>query len=146
MADQPAVLLFDGTCGFCARSVQFILGRERRRRTLHFASLQSSVGSEVKRHHPELETIDSVIWYEPGDAGGDAQLLVRSAAVLRVLHYLGGGWSVLARLGAIVPAVVRDWLYDFVARHRHQIIRGGPACLLPTAEQRARFIEWESAA
>ena len=104
MSEQPALLLFDGTCGFCAESVQFVLSREKRRRTLRFASLQSSPGAEVRERHPELEGVDSVIWLEAGSAGQPERVFVRSAAVFRVLHYLGGVWTVLAWVGAIVPA------------------------------------------
>jgi predicted DCC family thiol-disulfide oxidoreductase YuxK len=103
------------------------------------------MGATVRRAHPELDRIDSVVWLEPAAAGGTDRVLVRSAAVLRVLHYLGGIWSVLGTIGALVPAVLRDWVYDFVARHRHKIIRADASCLLPTPEQRERFIEWETA-
>jgi len=142
MSEQPALLLFDGTCGFCAESVQFVLEREKRRRTLRFASLQSSPGAEVRERHPELEGVDSVIWVEAGVAGQPERVFVRSAAVFRVLRYLGGVWTGLAVVGAIVPAFARDAVYDWVARHRHQLIRRGKACLLPTPEQRERFVDW----
>ena len=139
--DTAAILLFDGTCGFCARNVQFVLERERRRQTLRFASLQSATGADVRRRHPELERVDSVIWVEPGAADKAEEVYVRSAAVLRVLRYLGGVWSVLAAIAAIVPAFIRDWVYDVVARHRHRIISGDASCLLPSPGQRARFID-----
>lgn len=142
MTDQPALLLFDGTCGFCAESVQFVLQREKRRRTLRFAALQSQSGTEVRERHPELDRIDSVIWVEPAGDGRGEHVYVRSAAVLRVLHYLGGFWTVAAWAAAIVPRFVRDAVYDFVARHRHRLIRRGKACLLPTPEQRERFVDW----
>src|SRR4051812_7086526 len=66
MKDEPPLLLFDGTCGFCAQSVQFVLRHERRRQTLRFASLQSHSGTEVRERHPELIHVDSVIWLEAG--------------------------------------------------------------------------------
>jgi predicted DCC family thiol-disulfide oxidoreductase YuxK len=141
MGAQPTVLLYDGTCGFCARNIQFVLHRERGRHTLHFASLQSPVGAEVRARHPDLAAVDSVFWLEPADGDRPERVLVRSAAVLRVLTYLGGMWGALARLGALVPRSLRDAVYDFVARHRHQIIRADPSCLLPTPEQRARFLD-----
>ncbi len=141
---MSAILLFDGTCGFCAANVQFVLQRERRRRTLRFAALQSETGLGIRRRHPELENVDSVIWIEPGPQGETETVFVRSAAVFRVLRYLGGKWAVLATIGSLVPRVLRDWVYDLVARHRHKIIRGDTSCLLPTPEQRARFIEWEA--
>jgi predicted DCC family thiol-disulfide oxidoreductase YuxK len=138
---QP-LLLFDGTCGFCARSVQFVLHRERRRTTLRFASLDSPTGVAIQARHPELAGVDSVFWVEPRDAAGRDRVYGRSDAVLRVMHYLGGAWSVLAAIGALVPRFVRDPVYDLVARHRHEI--GAASCLVPTAEQRDRFLDWES--
>ncbi|HEY0783446.1 MAG TPA: DCC1-like thiol-disulfide oxidoreductase family protein [Thermoanaerobaculia bacterium] len=138
MSDRPAMLLYDGTCGFCSQSVQFVLRHERRDRTLRFASLQSETGEEVRRNHPEIATIDSLLWYEPDASGGT--LLCKSRAVLRVLRYLGGPWRGLGAVAAIVPRPLLDVGYDFIARHRHQLVRGAPACLLPSPEQRPRFL------
>jgi len=145
MIETGALLLFDGTCGFCARSVQFVLQREHRRRTLRFASLDSSIGREVRAQYPELDGVDSVVWIEAGDSPRDYRLFVRSEAVFRVLKYLGGIWTALAVAGAIVPKAFRDRVYDFIARHRHKIIpREAESCLLPSPDQRARFIDWGS--
>jgi predicted DCC family thiol-disulfide oxidoreductase YuxK len=144
MIEPGPLLLFDGTCGFCARSVQFVLQREHRRRTLRFAALDSSIGREVRAQYPELDGVDSVVWVDAGSSQTDYRLHVRSEAVFRVLKYLGGVWTAVAVAGAIVPRSVRDWVYDFVARHRHKIIpREAESCLLPSPEQRARFIDWE---
>jgi predicted DCC family thiol-disulfide oxidoreductase YuxK len=140
MSERTALLLYDGTCGFCARTVQFVLRRERKRRTLQFASLQSATGREIRGRHPELNDVDSVIWYESGASAGDERLLVRSAAALRVLEYLGGGWRALGWL-VVVPRPVRDRVYDFIARHRHRILPGGESCLVPSPEQRSRFVD-----
>jgi predicted DCC family thiol-disulfide oxidoreductase YuxK len=145
MNDRSALLLYDGTCGFCAQSVQFVLRHERQRRTLRFAALQSEPGTAVRERHPELDRVDSVIWLEPGDGPQNERVYVRSAAVLRVLRYLGGVWTALAWLGGLVPSVVRDALYDFIARNRQKLVRGGASCLLPTIEQRARFVDLQAA-
>ena len=68
MTTDAPVLLYDGTCGFCNASVQFIIARDRRR-TMKFAPLQSDVGLQVIGRHPELEGVDSVVYV---DAIGDA--------------------------------------------------------------------------
>jgi predicted DCC family thiol-disulfide oxidoreductase YuxK len=143
MSDRPALLLYDGSCGFCARSVQFVLRHESARRTLCFAALESEVGLEVRARHPAIEGVDSVVWLDSPDATNTEAVLVRSAAVLRVLNYLGGAWRMVAALAAVVPRSVADAAYDFIARHRHKLTRGNPACLLPTPEQRSRFIDWD---
>ena len=141
MDDRSPILLYDGSCGFCARSVQFVLDHERERRFLRFTSLQSNIGDALRQRDDALAAIDSVIWYEPGDRADTGTVVVRSAAVLRVLRYLGGGWSALAAVASILPRPVRDWVYDLVARYRSRLIRRSPSCLAPTPEQRSRFLD-----
>ena len=138
MASDRPVLLYDGTCGFCAESVQLVL-RHDRQGTLRFAALDSPFGRAVLARHPELARVDSVVWCEPATDGAGERLLTRSSAALRVARYLGGPWR-LATAAGLIPRFLRDPLYDLVARHRHQLARGGPHCLVPTPDQRARFL------
>lgn len=140
-AEAP-ILLYDGTCGFCARSVQFVLRHEGATRTLRFATLEGPMGREVYGRQPELRSVDSVIWYAPATAGRDERVLVRSDVTLELANYLGGVWRVIGRLGRLVPRPIRDAAYDVVARHRHRIV-GRPVCVVPTPEQRARFVDPE---
>jgi len=135
---QSPLLLYDGTCGFCAASVQLVL-RHDRRGTLRFAALQGITGQEILARHPELAAVDSVVWVD--DPGGPGeQLATRSGAALRTARYLGGAWH-LMRLGWIVPRPIRDALYDLVARHRHKLPFRADACALPAPEVRERFLE-----
>ena len=137
------LLLYDGACGFCAASVAFML-RHERQHTLRFATLQGTVGSEIRRRHPHLEGVDSMIWVDPGPAGHQETVFVRSAAALRAARYLGGAWRVLA-LGNLLPARLRDRLYDWIARHRHTLSAGGPRCFVQTTDQASRFLDREAA-
>lgn len=135
------LLLYDGTCGFCASSVQWVL-RHDRRGTLRFAPLQGETARPILARHPELASVDSVVWVEWSPEAREARevVLVRSEAAMAVGRYLGGPWSVVARLGALVPGPIRDWTYDLIARHRHKLTRNGPECLVPTAEEKERFL------
>ena len=135
------VLLYDGTCGFCAGSVQFVL-RHDRRRTLRFASLQGEFAAAVRARHPAIERADSVVWFEPAGARGPERVLVRSDAALQVARYLGG-WYTLARVATLLPRTLRDRTYDLIARHRHRLGGGGPSCLVPSPEARGRFLDLE---
>ncbi|MCC6245359.1 MAG: DUF393 domain-containing protein [Gemmatimonadaceae bacterium] len=144
---RTPVLLYDGECGLCARSVQFVLTHERPtsnadREThsgaLRFAPLQGRFATEVRRVHPLLHSIDSVVWFVPDDGAG-SQLLVHSDATLAIFSYLGGMGRVLAGIGRMVPKPLRDALYRRVARRRHSLFAA--ACLLPTPAQRARFVD-----
>lgn len=77
-----------------------------------------------------------MVWRE-----GD-RVLVRSDAVIAAARYLGGVWGALAGMGALIPRPIRDRCYRAIATHRHRL--GGPACVIPTPEQRTRFLEVEA--
>jgi predicted DCC family thiol-disulfide oxidoreductase YuxK len=131
------VLLYDGTCGFCTESVQTVLRHDRRGK-MRFAALQGEFGRAVLARHPELQSIDSMILVEQA-ADGTERIAVKSDSALRIASHLGGIWRVML-LGRLVPRVVRDALYDFIARHRHQIKRSRQECLVPTPEFQSRFL------
>ena len=135
-AETP-VLLYDGACGLCASSVQFIL-RHERRHELRFAPLQGALAADVRQRHPRLEGLDSMVWVEP--APGGSRVFVRSSAALRAALYMGGPWRLLGRLGLLVPKRLRDGVYDFIARHRHRMF-GDDVCFLPPPDVRQRFVE-----
>ena len=138
MSGAGPVLLYDGTCGFCADSVQLVL-RHDRRGALQFAALDGDYGRQVRARHPELSGVDSIVWVDP-PGGGPERVLVRSDAALRVARYLGGPFH-LARRAAVLPRRVRDAAYALVARHRHRLTTGGPRCLIPPPAVRARFLD-----
>lgn len=141
VAGRLPVLLYDGSCGLCARSVQFILQRERGSHALQFATLEGPTGAAARRARPDLARVDSVFWVEPSADQSAPRVLVRSDAVLAVMTHLGGGWRVLAKVGRIVPRISRDALYRIVARFRYRVFGREQSCLLPTPEQRARFLD-----
>lgn len=137
-ANNP-VMLYDGVCGLCNRTVQIILDRDRRG-TMRFAALQSDYGKAVKARHPSLENIDSVVLLERSAQGREEQVYVRSSAALRVASYLGGAWRLLL-IFRIVPSPVRDFFYDLIARYRYKIFGKHDACMMPSADVRSRFLD-----
>jgi predicted DCC family thiol-disulfide oxidoreductase YuxK len=131
------VLLYDGSCGMCSESVQIVLKHDRRG-TLRFAALQGEFGVRIIARHPELRSVDSMIWVEQDESGAE-RVVIRSTAALRIAAYLGGIWRV-ALIGYVLPTPVRDGLYNFIARHRHQIMGSRDACVVVAPEHRSRFL------
>ena len=126
------MLVYDGSCGFCSRSVQFIL-RHERRHDLRFVPRDSLRPGITPPFH--LEAVESMLWID-----GD-HVATESSAVLKAAAYLGGFWSALATMGSLVPASLRNWAYRLIARNRRRLSSAATTCLVPTAEQRARFLE-----
>lgn len=131
--DAGPIVLYDGVCGLCNRSVQLILRNDRRGR-FRFAALQSDVGKALLRRHglPE-DALDTVVLVEGGRA------YRKSRAALRIARRMDAPWPALWPL-VVVPRPVADFLYDRVAKHRYQVFGKTEACMLPPPEVRARFL------
>jgi predicted DCC family thiol-disulfide oxidoreductase YuxK len=132
------VLLYDGLCGFCDGTVQFVLARDRKG-AIRFATLQGDHGRAVLARHGELKGVDSLVLVDDRGVEGE-RVLVRSEAILWLARYLGGGWRVL-NLIRILPQSLRDALYDVFARYRYRLFGRYESCALPDEAQRARFID-----
>lgn len=136
-AENPAtaiapLLVYDGDCGFCARSIQFIL-RHERQHDLLFVTRESPLGKDLRRKF-HLEAVESLLWIEDGKAA------IESNATLNAAKYIGGIWAMLAAIGSLVPAPLRNWAYRLIARNRRRLSSRMESCLVPTTEQRARFL------
>ncbi|MEO6600828.1 MAG: DCC1-like thiol-disulfide oxidoreductase family protein [Polyangiaceae bacterium] len=129
------VLLYDGGCGVCSESVQWILGHERQQ-GLRFLPLEAPLGGELRELAGIDAALDSVLWVELRN--GVVHADVRSEALLRVLAYVGGPWGLLTVL-RFVPRFIRDVGYRAFAKIRYRI--RDRSCLVPTLEQRRRFLE-----
>ena len=134
---DTALVLFDGDCHLCNGFVQFVIGRDPRRR-IRFAPLQGKAG----RHACEMVGLDLPEGADPDTIividGGRG--LVRSDAVLAIIARLPFPWALLS-VGRWVPRPIRDALYRWVARNRHRWFGRRSTCLLPGPEIRDRFLE-----
>jgi len=133
LQDGP-ILLYDGTCGVCSEAVQWVLKHERVH-SLRFAPVESVVGGELRALAGIGADVDSMLWTELRE--GRVHADIRSAAMLRVLGYVGGPWRFLTAL-RFVPAFVRDAGYRAFAKLRYRI--RAQSCLVPTAQERVRFL------
>jgi len=128
-------LFYDGGCGLCHRTVRFILNRGRKGEAFRFAPLggetfQKSLTSEQRPGLP-----DSVVILT-----ASGEVLLRSRAVLHILHALGGGWRLLGWMGQILPRFLADTLYDCIASIRNQLFaKPAEACPIISNEERKRF-------
>jgi predicted DCC family thiol-disulfide oxidoreductase YuxK len=123
------ILFYDGDCGFCHSSVQFIL--KHRKRDFYFLPLQSATAEAIiKKHGIKIEM--DTMYFLKGD-----KLYEKSSAALQVCRGLRGGYPLMFGF-YIIPKFLRDPFYNFVARRRHRIRSG--YCYLPSEEEKQFFI------
>jgi predicted DCC family thiol-disulfide oxidoreductase YuxK len=136
----PYIILFDGVCNLCNRTVQFILKHDKEKKFL-FASLQGKAGQEfLYRHRLPQDHFNSFILIEKNGAPEAGKIFTRSAGGLRMLKHLGGGWSLFYGL-IVIPSFLRDPVYDLIARNRYKWFGKQESCWVPTPELRSRFLD-----
>ena len=131
MTSSFPIVFYDGDCGFCNRSVAFIMKNDKTK-SINFAALQSdftvNLFKEMGWKEPDLSTF---YFYKNGT------LYERSTAALKVATHFSFPQSML-RVFWIVPRVLRDFGYNLIAKRRQRLAKG--FCVLPSPEDRKRFL------
>lgn len=126
------IVLYDGVCGLCHRSVRFLIAHDRGG-ALRFAPLQGETADALRRIHPDLPRgLDSVILVSGG------RVYRRTRAFLEAARHLDRPWRWMYALRWL--AVLGDPLYWLVARLRYRVFGRFDACALPTTDERARLL------
>ena len=133
MDQNPPVILFDGVCNLCSRSVQFILKRDKEK-IFSFASLQSNYGQDLlKQYDLPVDVFNSFILFQDGN------IYTRSTAALKMFSQLKG-WRWVKTFW-IVPKFIRDAVYNLIAKNRYKWFGKKQECWVPTPELKARFLD-----
>ncbi|ETC87168.1 hypothetical protein XHC_3366 [Xanthomonas hortorum pv. carotae str. M081] len=132
--EARATIVFDGVCLLCNGWVKFLLRHDRHGR-YRFAAMQGQAGRALLLQHG-LDP-DDPLSFLLVDASG---AWTDSDAIVRVLAGLGGVWR-LATVLRVVPSSVRDIGYRLIARNRYRWFGRTEHCMLPSPEQRARFLD-----
>ena len=137
------VVIFDGRCGFCNRSVRWFLTRDRNDRMRFIPSDAPAAAGLLARHglassaaEGNVGTILVVVFPDTPSE----RLLVRSAAVLVLLAQLPKPWPTVATILGWIPRRIRDLGYRLVARLRYRLFGRLDACPIPTAWEQNCFL------
>lgn len=132
--NETDIVLFDGVCNLCNKTVWFIIRNDAKAK-FRFASLQSEAGQLLLRQFGfPAANLNSLIYIR------NSCFYIKSTAVLKILGGLGGGWLLLSAL-IIIPGFLRDWGYDFIANRRYRYFGKRESCMIPDPEYRERFLE-----
>ncbi len=129
---QPKhIIFFDGSCGLCHRSVQFILSRDKKE-LFHFSPLDSQYSSKA------LVNVDSSA--DTFYLKSDEIIYQKAEAWIKTLFLLGGTWKLIAIALKQIPTATLDIVYDFIAKYRKQIFGTKTNCDLLSKDQKNRFL------
>ena len=136
MSAAPELVFYDGSCGFCHRTVRFLLRQDRDGGLFRFAPLGGETFAKELPAAKRPSLPDSVVVLT-----AEGGVLVRSEAMLHLLRRLPGAWPRLAVWLEPVPKGLRDLAYAAFARLRRIFApRPENACPLVPVELRGRFL------
>jgi len=134
--EDHAVVLFDGVCNLCNGAVNFVIDRDPDA-YFRFAPLQSDIGERLlEKGEVSGAALNSIVLVE------DGEVYDRSTAALRIARHLTGPWPLLYAF-IVVPRLLRDAVYDWIAANRYRWFGRRDQCRVPTPELKARFLEYE---
>jgi predicted DCC family thiol-disulfide oxidoreductase YuxK len=131
--NNHGVVLYDGTCLFCHASMRFIVDRDRSA-YFRFGAAQDERAWPLLEQHGLREVTASTIVLVEGE-----RVYMKSSAALRIARHLGFPWNLMAAF-LIVPAPLRDLVYDAVASVRHRLYGRTDSCEIPSEAIRQRLI------
>ena len=138
MLDLPKnkkIILFDGVCNLCDSLLQFVIHYDKKD-VFRFVALQSPLGQEIVNYIGiQNKNIDSVILYVPGVA-----YYYKSSAALEIVRELRGFFH-LGTVFKIIPTVLSNYIYDYVAKNRYSWYGKKASCMIPTPELKSKFLE-----
>ena len=130
------LILFDGICNLCNSSVLYVIKRDKKNIFL-FAPLQSDAGKQIiQKFNIDTSQVDSIILYDPEKES----IHHKSTAALKIASQLGFPTNVLA-IFLVIPAFIRNWVYDFIAKNRYKWYGKKEACMIPTPELKSKFLD-----
>lgn len=131
------IIFYDGSCGMCHQMVTFVLKHDQRQQYFLFAPIggvafKQKISPTTAAHLP-----DSIVVFTEGQ-----NLLTESAALEYILKDLGGFWRLLGILLGVVPRMISNPAYRWIAKWRHRIAATPDApCPVVPAELRNHFLD-----
>lgn len=127
------IIIFDGVCNFCNASVNFIMKQDKKQ-VFRFTSNQNEVGQNLlMQYNRNPEKVETIYLIEEGIC------YEKSTAALRIAKQLSFPFY-LAYPALIIPAFIRDFIYDFIARNRYKWFGKKETCRIPSPAERERFL------
>lgn len=130
---EHSIILFDGVCNLCNAAIQFVIKHDKQKH-FKFAALQSNAGQQLlKQYQLPSQNFNSFVLIQ------NEKAYTKSTAALMVSKQLAGITKLLYGF-IIVPPLIRNAVYNFIAKNRYKWFGKKDSCMLPTPELLARFL------
>lgn len=130
LIQENVIVIYDGMCGFCDSSIQFILDNKPSEK-LRFVAFQSDIGQSLVKNLKIEATLDSIIIIE------NKKYFKKSKAFFKILKYVNSPFGYLKYLN-FIPSKITDFGYDSIAKYRYKLMV--QKCRILTEKEKAYFL------
>ncbi len=131
--NNNSIILFDGVCNLCNNAVQFVIKHDTLKKFM-FTSLQSQTGQGLlQQYNLPQQGFNSFVLIQ------NEKVFFKSTAALNVAKQLNGPVKLLYGF-IIVPAFIRNAVYNFIAKNRYKWFGKKDSCITPTPALQSRFL------
>lgn len=129
---SETILFYDGDCGLCDQTVQFILKHEKSK-AIKFSPLQSKYAKRLFEKNKIENDFSSLIVFH------DNKFYKKSEGIVTLFSFLKPPYNFFIWTMKLFPFFIRNFIYDCISKNRKKIIKN-PSCTIPAPADRARFI------
>ena len=133
--EQKQLILFDGICNLCNSSVQYVIKHDKNNIFI-FTALQSEIGQQIiKEYNIDTTKTDSILLFSH-----EKDISNKSTAALKIASKLSFPINLMS-VFLIIPAFIRNWVYDFIAKNRYKWYGKKELCIIPTPDLKGKFLD-----
>jgi predicted DCC family thiol-disulfide oxidoreductase YuxK len=128
------IILFDGFCNFCNRTVNIIIKYDKDAK-FQFAASQSTAGINIlqKFNLNQISSASDILIK-------NEKVYTKTDAIIQIAIHLKS-WPKLFRLLKFIPKPIRDFAYDLIAKNRYILFGKRATCRIPDKSIRHRFLQ-----
>lgn len=126
------IIYYDGFCVLCNNFIKWVISQDKTKK-IKLSLIGGEHYKKLALNNPQILNVDSVI-YENHEG-----VFTKGEAVRKIIHDLST--SKALDIGAqLIPLVVLNFYYNFVAKTRYKVFGKYDACPTPPPEWRERFL------
>lgn len=126
---QYPIVFIDDDCIFCNFWGNFITKNDKSN-SIHISTSSSQLFIKLDNNNlPNVE--ETIIFYYKEKYYSKSDAVLKIASVMK-------GWCLILIIGHVVPKLIRDKIYDFIAKRRKSIMND--KCVIDELRSREKFI------
>tara|TARA_B110000093_G_C12894979_1_gene377805 strand:+ start:474 stop:899 length:426 start_codon:yes stop_codon:yes gene_type:complete len=133
LMSENVIVVYDGICGFCNKTIQVILTKKPSKK-LKFVSFQSKNGIQILKKLNIKENMDSILVIE------ESAVFIKANAIFILLKHIESPLKFLYYL-KLFPSIITNFVYDFISKNRYSLQRKSNTCRLLTKEEKDFFLK-----